>query len=81
MTLLVSREIAMKGPDLCVRLLWGHALRRVAYKVAIDQAHLECVGQAVDSSRDALCCGLIAAQRCLPVGGQFQSFQPIRKFL
>ncbi|AKU51157.1 hypothetical protein AE921_08340 [Xanthomonas arboricola] len=81
MTLLVSREIAMKSSDLCVRLLWGHALRRVAYEVAIDQAHLECVGQAIDSSRDALCCGLIAAQRCLSVGGELQSFKPICKFL
>ncbi|PPT28274.1 hypothetical protein XabCFBP2524_22210 [Xanthomonas axonopodis pv. begoniae] len=68
MALLVSGEVAMKSPNLCVRLLWGHALRGVAHEVAINQTHLECVGQAIDSSGDALCCGLIAAKRCLAVG-------------
>ncbi len=58
----------MKGAYPCICLLWGHALRRIAYKVAIDQAHFQRVGQAVDSSRDALSGRLIAAQCRLSVG-------------
>lgn len=81
MTLLVCGEITVKGTYPCICLLWGHALRRIAYKVAIDQAHFQRVSQAIDSSRDALSGSLIAPQCCLSVRGQLQSFKPVRKFL
>ncbi|APP87153.1 hypothetical protein E1J28_22495 [Xanthomonas hortorum pv. vitians] len=81
MALLVSGEITMKSSDFCVRLLGRHAVRRIAHEIAVDQAHLERVGQTIDSGRDALRGRLIAAQRGLSIWGQFQSFKPVRKFL